>query len=68
MSKQRKRIVIVGANFAGLAAASKLSTDYAVTVVDSGKHFEWIPNIHELVSGVKTGKNLQLDRADTDHG
>ena len=63
MSKQRKRIVIVGANFAGLAAASKLSTDYAVTVVDPGKHFEWIPNIHELVSGVKTGKNLQLDRA-----
>ncbi len=63
MSKQRKRILIVGANFAGLAAASKLSTDYAVTVVDPGKHFEWIPNIHELVSGVKAGKDLQLDRA-----
>ncbi len=63
MSKQRKRIVIVGANFAGLAAASKLSTDYAVTVVDPTRHFEWIPNIHELVSGVKTGKDLRLDRA-----
>ena len=63
MSKQRKRIVIVGGNFAGLAAASKLSTDYAVTVVDAGKHFEWIPNIHELVSGVKTSKDLRLDRA-----
>ena len=63
MSKQRKRIVIVGANFAGLAAATKLSTDYAVTVVDPTRHFEWIPNIHELVSGVKTGRDLRLDRA-----
>lgn len=63
MSKQRKRIVIVGANFAGLAAATKLSTDYAVTVVDPTRHFEWIPNIHELVSGVKAGKDLRLDRA-----
>ncbi len=59
----RKRIVIVGANFAGLTAAIQLSQDHAVTVVDCTAYFEWIPNTHELVSGVKTAKALRLSRA-----
>ena len=39
---------IVGGNFAGLTAAIKLSRRYAVTVIDPTRHFEWMPNIHEI--------------------
>ena len=63
MTDKRKRIAIVGGNFAGLTAAIKLSRRYAVTVIDPTKHFEWVPNIHEIVSSVKTPQGLRLDRA-----
>lgn len=62
MSRKRNHIVIVGGNFAGLAAAVKLPSSCAVTVVDPTKYFEWIPNIHEILSGVKTPQGLRLDR------
>lgn len=62
MSRKRNHIVIVGGNFAGLAAAVKLPSSCAVTVVDPTKYFEWIPNIHEVLSGVKTPQGLRLDR------
>lgn len=63
MTEKRKRIVIVGANFAGLTAAIKLSRQHAVTVIDPSGHFEWMPNIHEILSSVKTPQGLRLDRA-----
>ena len=63
MTEKRKRIVIVGGNFAGLTAAIKLSRRYAVTVIDPSKHFEWLPNIHEILSSVKAPQRLRLDRA-----
>jgi NADH dehydrogenase FAD-containing subunit len=59
----RSHIAVVGAGFAGLAAASRLSSRHAVTVVDATRHFEWLPNLHELLSGVKTAPSLRLDRA-----
>ena len=59
----RKRVVIVGANFAGLACAMKLSRRYDVAVLDSSPHFEFLPIIHELLSGVKTPDVLRLPRA-----
>lgn len=59
----RPRIVIVGANFAGLAAAQNLDGRYAVTVIDRSPWFEWLPNIHELLSGVKRPADLRLPRA-----
>ena len=59
----QKKVVIVGANFAGLACAMKLSSQYAVTVIDSAAYFEFLPNIHELLSGVKTPELLRLPRA-----
>jgi NADH dehydrogenase FAD-containing subunit len=59
----RKHIAVVGAGFAGLAAASHLSPRHAVTVLDATRHFEWLPNLHELLSGVKTAAGLRLDRA-----
>jgi NADH dehydrogenase len=55
--------VIVGANFAGLAAAQHLDGRYAVTVIDRWPWFEWLPNIHELLSGVKRPGDLRLPRA-----
>jgi len=63
MTDQRKRIAIVGGNFAGLTAAIKLSQRHAVTVIDPSRHFEWAPGIHEILSSVKTPQGLRLDRA-----
>ncbi len=61
--KTRPRVVIVGANFAGLTAAMHLDSDrYDVTVVDRSPWFEWLPNVHELLSGVKKPADLRLPR------
>jgi NADH dehydrogenase FAD-containing subunit len=56
------RVVIVGANFSGLTTALRLSDDYDVVVIDPSPHFEFLPNIHELVSGVKSPGQLRLSR------
>ena len=56
------RIAIVGANFAGLSAAQRLGSGYAVTVIDRSAWFEWRPGIHELVSGVTAPADLRLPR------
>ena len=61
--RRRPRIVIVGANFAGMAAAQHLDARYAVTIIDRSPWFEWLPNIHELLSGVKRPGDLRLPRA-----
>jgi len=53
----------VGANFAGIAAAQHLDGRYDVTVIDRWPWFEWLPNIHELLSGVKRPAELRLPRA-----
>jgi NADH dehydrogenase FAD-containing subunit len=58
----RPRIAIVGANFAGLSAAQHLGREFAVTVIDHSPSFEWLPNIHELLSGVKRPAELRLPR------
>jgi NADH dehydrogenase len=56
----RPRIAVVGAGFAGLTAARELSRQYAVTVLDGSPWFEWLPNTHELLSGVKRPADLRL--------
>ena len=58
----RYHVVVAGCNFAGLKAASALPDDFKVTVVDPGDSFEFLPNIHELLSGVKKPQNLRLPR------
>jgi NADH dehydrogenase FAD-containing subunit len=58
----RPRIAIVGANFAGLRAAQALGNEYDVTVFDPSPWFEWLPNIHELLSGAKRPADLRLSR------
>ena len=64
MSLSRPRVVIIGGNFAGLVAASRLPCDYDVTVVDARADFEWTPNIHEILSGVKDREGVVLPRAE----
>ena len=58
----RPRVAIVGANFAGLRVAQRLDARFDVTVFDPSPSFEWLPNIHELVSGVKRPAELRLSR------
>jgi NADH dehydrogenase len=58
----RPRVAIVGANFAGLRAAQGLGSGFDVTVFDPSPWFEWLPNIHELVSGTKRPADLRLPR------
>jgi NADH dehydrogenase len=58
---RRMRVVILGGGFAGLAAALELPADrHQVTLVDRSRWFEFLPNIHELLSGVKTPALLRL--------
>ncbi|HSJ98735.1 MAG TPA: NAD(P)-binding protein [Myxococcota bacterium] len=54
------RILVLGGGFAGLAAALALAPARRVTLIDRRPHFEFLPNIHELVSGVKTPALLRL--------
>ena len=56
----KPHIVIVGANFSGLSAASKLDQHLNVSVIDSKTHFQWTPNIHEILSDVKQTDAVQL--------
>ncbi len=54
-------MVILGGGFAGLSAALALdSRRYDVTLIDRSPAFEWLPNIHELLSRVKTPEALRL--------
>lgn len=57
----RARVLIVGGGFAGLACALGLDARrFDVTVIDQRRHFEFIPNIHELISGLKKPADLRL--------
>ncbi|NNL36102.1 MAG: NAD(P)/FAD-dependent oxidoreductase, partial [Silicimonas sp.] len=49
-----KQIVIIGANFAGLTTALRLSERHDVVIIDPSPRFEFLHNIHELISGVKS--------------
>jgi NADH dehydrogenase len=60
--RSRKKVVILGANFAGIACARRLSSHFEVTVIDASGYFEFLPNIHELLSGVKSADVLRLPR------
>jgi len=55
-------VAIVGANFGGLRAAQELGPEFDVTVFDPSPWFEWLPNIHELVSRAKRPADLRLPR------
>lgn len=63
LNTKKSHIVIIGANFAGLSAASKLSKCHQVSVIDSKQDFQWTPNIHEILSDVKKDTSLSLQLA-----
>lgn len=54
------RVLVAGGGFAGLQAALRLGRRHRVTVVGPSAHFEFLPNIHELVSGLKAPRDLRL--------
>jgi NADH dehydrogenase FAD-containing subunit len=55
------RVLIVGGGFAGLSAAQALDAEHHdVTLIDPRRDFEFLPNIHELVSAVKRPELLRL--------
>ncbi len=58
--KTRPTVLIIGANFGGLKAATTLSKQFAVVVIDPNPWFEFLPAIHELVSGVKTPSLVKI--------
>ncbi|MFH2065562.1 MAG: FAD-dependent oxidoreductase [Pseudomonadota bacterium] len=58
--KIRPTVIIIGANFGGLTAATTLLKQFTVIVIDPTPWFEYLPGIHELVSGVKTPSLLKL--------
>lgn len=57
-----KHVVVIGANFAGLSAAMRLAArpGFQVTLADPSPVFQWAPNIHEIVSGVKSPQGVVL--------
>ncbi|MHC4138662.1 MAG: NAD(P)/FAD-dependent oxidoreductase [Planctomycetota bacterium] len=55
------RVGIIGGGFGGLTAALHLSASrFRVSLFDHKKKFNWLPNIHELVSGMKRENDLQF--------
>ena len=58
------KIIVVGANMGGLAACrSFYKMGLSVKVFDPNPEFEWLPNIHELISGRKSQRLLRFDKA-----
>lgn len=63
ISSSKPKVCIVGGGFAGLNAAQQLSASkYDVTVIDPSAFVEWLPNVHEIISGRKNGAELRLNR------
>jgi NADH:ubiquinone reductase (non-electrogenic) len=61
LNRKKSRIIVIGANFAGLTAVSKLCKSHDVTVIDAKQDFQWTPNIHEILSDVKKETSLSLN-------
>jgi len=55
-------IAIIGANLAGLTAARALAGRVSVNVYEPAVALEWLPNIHELISGLRRPHNLRIER------
>ena len=64
-SKSRPNVLILGGGFAGISCAGQLSDhSFDVCLVDQKPHFEFLPNIHEILSGVKRPRDVRLNLAD----
>ncbi|KHE90712.1 MAG: FAD-dependent oxidoreductase [Candidatus Scalindua rubra] len=55
------RVGIIGGGYGGLTAAIHLAASkFHVSLFDHKKKFDWLPNIHELISGMKRESDLQF--------
>ena len=54
------RIAVVGGGFAGIGAVRALEDSHHVTLIDRKPYFEFLPNIHEIVSGLKKPGTVRL--------
>jgi len=62
-SKPFENIVIIGANVAGLSLCKQLSLrGIKATVIDPNPYFEWLPNMHEIISKEKAEVSLSFDK------
>lgn len=63
----RHKVSIIGGNFAGYSAARELSRlsmgALDITLLDPASHFNWTPNIHEILSGVKQQSSVSVSRS-----
>lgn len=58
VKKPEEKILVIGANVAGLALCKALATKgLRATVIDPKPDFEWFPNMHEIIS---SEKNISL--------
>lgn len=63
VSPRKRHICIVGAGFGGIVAAHVLRLlAYRVTLIDAAPQFEFLPNIHEIISGRKRPGQVAVDR------
>jgi NADH dehydrogenase len=60
---QGPEVVVLGGGFAGLAALRSLPPRFRITLVDERDAFEFLPNVHQLLSGLKTPELLRLPLA-----
>ena len=55
-------VVIVGASLGGMTAARTLAGRVTARVYEPAAALEWLPNIHELISGLRRPYNLRVER------
>lgn len=61
----KPKVLILGGSYAGLSCLAALPAKlFDVTLIDRSADFEWLPNIHELLSGYKKPAQLKLLRAE----
>lgn len=56
----KDKVLVIGGGVGGLSAARAFGRHRDVTLVNPTPWCEWLPNIHELVSGAKTPEALRL--------
>jgi len=64
MENSKKKLLIVGAGFAGLKLFHMVKNHYEVKVLDFKDYFEYTPDITTAVSDHTTYKNLTLSYKD----
>lgn len=56
----KDKVLVIGGGVGGLSAARAFARHYDVTLVNPTPWCEWLPNIHELISGAKAPEALRL--------